>query len=562
MALGGGFHRASSGLTGCSRGGELIRAVRWMALGLVLSILVGCGTSHNARMDAVLAMQRGGNLPGAIARLDSDAPISKDLLFHMERAALLRNAARYEESLKSLQEADTVIQSWEDDIRKSAAKYLENALAVLTVDRVRSYEGQDYEKVMLTTLMALDRLALGDWETARVDIRRTHEREDLIADLREKELDALKEKAKKDEVSAPTMQTVGGYPVEVFDDPAVKELRNGYQSALSHYLAGFVYEALGEGGLAAPGYRKALELKPGHPVITESLRDLDRRMASTRSAKGTTDLLVVIESGLMPKRVAQPVVLPIVYRRSRIPVNFALPRMAESSDKGLQTLTMGGKSHRLHPIVDLGAMARRSLKDEMPGMMLRAAMRMIVQGAVTEAASKAASKGVARKPDNAAALAVGVTAELAKVAFVVTQQQIDDRMWRSLPERIYVARLRVPSGDYDLKIDGRDLPQKVSVNGRYAVLPLRVDASQAWLGALAAWGGDAGTETAKTIPTGTAELQGNPDDGPADKVAAGSEPAVVAPALPSKASAPDNGRNSGKKKKGKEKPVAQGEAVR
>lgn len=529
-----------------------------LSIPMVLA-LVGCGTSHNARMDAVLSMQRSGNLPAAIARFEADAPMSKDLLFHMERASLLRSAARYEDSLKSLQEADTIIQSWEDDIRKSAAKYLENALAVVTIDRVRSYEGQDYEKVMLTTLMALDRLSLGDWETARIDIRRTHEREDLIADLREKELDALKEKAKKDEVSAPTMQTVGGYPVEVFDDPAVKELRNGYQSALSHYLAGFVYEALGEGGLAAPGYRKALELKPGHPVITESLRDLDKRMANSRPARGATDLLVVVESGVMPKRVAQPVVLPIVYRGSRVPVNFALPRIAESSDKGVQTLTIGGKSHRLHPIVDFGAMARRSLKDEMPGMMLRAAMRMIVQGAFAEAASKAASKGVAKKADSGAALAVGLAAELTKVAFVAGQQQIDDRMWRSLPERIYVARLRIPAGDYDLKIDGRELPQKISVSGRHAVLPVRVDANQSWVGALAARGGDTGVETASATPTGASEGQA-PSDGETQNAATASVQAAQA-----KASGPEPARgNSSKKRKekGKEKPVVQGEAAR
>jgi hypothetical protein len=43
-------------------------------------------------------------------------------------------------------------------------------------DASRDYEGQDYEKVMLTTRMAMDRINLGDLDTARVDIKRTHER--------------------------------------------------------------------------------------------------------------------------------------------------------------------------------------------------------------------------------------------------------------------------------------------------------------------------------------------------------------------------------------------------
>ena len=37
------------------------------------------------------------------------------------------------------------------------------------------------------------------------------------------------------------------------DAPEVVSLKNSYQSAFSHYLAGFVYEALGEKDLAAPG---------------------------------------------------------------------------------------------------------------------------------------------------------------------------------------------------------------------------------------------------------------------------------------------------------------------
>ncbi len=52
-----------------------------------------------------------------------------------------------------------------------------------------------------------------------------------------------------------------GYPVPALDAPEVVGLKNSYQSAFSHYLSGFVYEALGENDLAAPGYRKAAELR-------------------------------------------------------------------------------------------------------------------------------------------------------------------------------------------------------------------------------------------------------------------------------------------------------------
>ncbi|WP_206678116.1 hypothetical protein, partial [Salmonella enterica] len=52
-------------------------------------------------------------------------------------------------------------------------------------DKIRRYDGYDYEKVMLTTQMALNQLAVNDFDGARADIKKTHERETLIARQRE-----------------------------------------------------------------------------------------------------------------------------------------------------------------------------------------------------------------------------------------------------------------------------------------------------------------------------------------------------------------------------------------
>src|SRR5207344_717876 len=95
---------------------------------------------------------------------------------------------------------------------------------------------------------------------------------------------------------------LNGYPVQTIDNPAVNALKNSYQSALSHYLAGFVYEALGEPSLAAPGYRLANELQPNQPLLEEALRGLDQRLlAATRSEDdGMTDVLFIIGSGTAP----------------------------------------------------------------------------------------------------------------------------------------------------------------------------------------------------------------------------------------------------------------------
>lgn len=159
---------------------------------------------------------------------------------------------------------------------------------------------------MLTTQMALNLLALNDFDGARTEIKKTHEREAVIADLRDKEYLKRENEAERQGVTT-QIKDLRGYPVEALDAPEVVGLKNSYQSAFSHYLAGFVYEALGEKDLAAPGYRKAAELRPNTPLLEQALLDLDK----SKVGADETDVLIVVQSGLAPARDSIRLPLPI-----------------------------------------------------------------------------------------------------------------------------------------------------------------------------------------------------------------------------------------------------------
>jgi hypothetical protein len=127
----------------------------------------------------------------------------------------------------------------------------------------------------------------------------------------------------------------------------VASLKNSYESAFGHYLAGFVYEALGEPSMAAPGYRKAAEMVPNNPLIEEGLKGLDARsrpslpptppvnapkVVAAKAGKGgkgsqktvvepvqavqppalpLVDTLIVVEGGLAPKIDSQQIAIPV-----------------------------------------------------------------------------------------------------------------------------------------------------------------------------------------------------------------------------------------------------------
>lgn len=430
------------------------------AFGVVLA-LSGCAVmkSHDDLTTQMQVSQKTGGVAAALKTLEASATSADDkaeLLYNLERGELLRLDHKYQDSTQAFLLADIKIKQWEESTKTDPQKLLATLGAATVSERLKVYEGQDYEKVWLTTRLALNRVAAGDMENARVDIKRTHEREAVIAEFRAKETVAAEEEAKAKGVAA-VGKEINGYPVETLNDPAVLALKNGYQNALSHYLAGFLYEVLNEPGMAAPGYRKAIELKPDTGVLEDGLRGLDARTSFTHKRRQRmTDVLFVVEAGDAPARKPKAFTLPVPVGGSIRTVSISYPTIEPSSDPLLTKLAIAGQQLKLENVVDVNVMARRALKDEMPGMVFRGVTRAVVKGVMQDQLEKHGGL---------------VGALVGSVASAVTEQA-DDRLWRMLPGRVYVARGYLPEGDHKVEIDGRGFNVKVA--GQYALVPLRL----------------------------------------------------------------------------------------
>ena len=433
----------------------------WGTLALSVA-LTGCASmqSHDKLASDVHSAGQTQGISAALARLDASATTEEQktaLLYNMERGELLRLDRRYEDSNHAFMLADNKVKEWEEAAKTDPQKLMGTVGAALVSERLKVYEGQDYEKVWLTTRLALNRVALGDFENARVDIKRTHEREAVIAEFRAKETLAAEEEAKSKGATSGSKE-INGYPVETLNDPEVLALKNGYQNALSHYLAGFLYEAMNEPGLAAPGYRKAIELKPETGVLEEGLRGLDSRASFTwKRRQRMTDVLFIVEAGDAPARKSIAFTLPVPTGRGMVTASIAYPVIEPSNDPPLGQVSVAGYDFKLEKVVDVNVMARRALKDEMPGMVLRGVTRAVAKGVVQDQLQKNGG------------LIGGLIGAVASVA----TEQADDRLWRMLPGRVYVARGYLPPGEHRITINGRELEQPVKIDGQYALVPLR-----------------------------------------------------------------------------------------
>ena len=439
--------------------------------------LTGCASmqSHDKLASDVQSAGRTGGIPAALAQLEASAKSEDDktaLLYNLERGELLRMDRRYEDSTNAFLLADIKVKEWEETAKTNPSKLMGTVGAALISERLKNYEGQDYEKVWLTTRLAMNRVALGDFENARVDIKRTHEREAIIAEFRSKETLAAEEEAKSKGAAAGGKE-LNGYPVETLNDPEVLALKNGYQNALSHYLAGFMYEVLGESGLAAPGYRKAIELKPETGVLEEGLRGLDNRTSFTwKRRQRMTDVLFVVEAGDAPARKPKAFTIPVPTGRGMVTASISYPVIEPSTDPLLTTLSAAGTDLKLEKVVDVNVMARRALKDEMPGMVLRGVTRAIAKGVMQNELQKGGG------------LVDGLIGAVASAATEVA----DDRMWRMLPGRVYIARGYLPPGEHVVTVNGRALPEPVKIDGQYALVPLRLYENTVLMGSVASLG--------------------------------------------------------------------------
>ncbi|OLS63178.1 COG3014 family protein [Pseudomonas putida] len=428
----------------------------------VATQLTGCAVfrSYDSELKETNQHLTAGNVDAALAVLEkNNKSEDKDLLYWFEKGELLRSKGDLAGSQNAWHEADGMVFKWEESVKLDTDKYLSQFGSYLVNDKVRRYEGYDYEKVMLTTQMALNLLARNDFDGARTEIKKTHEREALIAELRDKEYLKREEQAEQQGIRT-AYKDLKGYPVASLDAPEVISLKNSYQSAFSHYLSGYVYEALGEQGLAAPGYRKAAELLPNTPLLEQALLDLDKAPGKSDDQHKDSDVLIVVQSGLAPARDSMSFALPLIVQGNLVLTPLSFPVIREdTSTAPVGQVSLDDKPLGLTALNSTSAMSRRALRDDMPGIILRSTVR---------AATRVVAQKKLNETNPMAGLVLGLAAAITEGA--------DTRTWRTLPNETLVTRVRLSQGEHRLSLGSGKVA--VTIDRPYQVVALRVIGNQ------------------------------------------------------------------------------------
>jgi len=473
-------------------------SVAWAAVAGLLAI-AGCATysAHNRSLRADLAA---GNFAAALETVEQNRSGRSLLLYWLERGLFLHYADRWQESNDAFEQAERLAA---DLYTKSVSQ---RVLSLLTSDAAVDYRAAPFELAMVPYYRALDYICLGDREGALVEARkaglllRQYTEQDLG---RLGELDPDRDRSSDDLLgNDPFLHYFSGllYEGDGEDNDAFIAYRNAadgwhaeagrLQAQAPPWLGADLARTAGRLGFTA----ELAQAREAFPELFPADATASAPAAAPEGAGG--DVVVLLELGFAPVKEQRELNLPVLktdrrddrvrwardlrgrwrpdYRYDEARLDYwlrvAVPELVGSPPAVTGARVSAGVmgAHAVAVTVDdLEGRAFAAFRAQEGATWLRAIVRALAKYGTKEQADKAGK-------------VAGLLANLLGAA----TEQADTRGWLTLPNRIAMARLRLPPGRYDLRVDLLDpagstlrtdtIPQVTVRTGDLAIVSRRV----------------------------------------------------------------------------------------
>ncbi len=359
---------------------------------------------------------KSGQYDRAAARLEqgwkAQGANGKDaLLYLLDLGLAYHSAGQYEASNQALLKADKIAEI------KDYTSLSAEAGTFFTSENSKDYPGEDFEKVLINTYLAMNYALMGNAEDALVELRRVDHKLEM-------------------------MMTLGK--------------RKYQQSTLGRYLSGILFEADRNYNDAYIAYQKTAELMPNFPFLGQDLwrcakelalpdemerwddqyhlqKDDHSKALEVGSRSQKAEIIVLYENGISPVKRPNPQFpsLPRFYP-SLNPVRFAEVEVVSASSPG--SVSQVGKTLLLE---DVEATAMRNLEEKYAGMIAKKIAGAVAKeslAAVVEKQTKSRLLGFATR------------------MLMYGSDQADLRSWHLLPRDFQIARFVVDPGAYQVRL--------------------------------------------------------------------------------------------------------------
>ncbi|NNJ71333.1 MAG: hypothetical protein HKP10_08640 [Kiritimatiellales bacterium] len=420
-----------------------------------LLLLTGCASlrtdkSHYAGIDLLLAKA---DYPAAIARIEAGkhtAYTRKDrVVYYLDIGMLHHWNGDYAKSNEFLEKAERAI---EENFTKSLSRA---ATSLLLNDNALTYAGEDYEDVYLNAFKALNYLALGENDSAFVEVRRINNK---LAQL-ESKYAKMAGRLSRAEEARETFRPGKSYFQE---------------SALGRYLSMLLYRNDAKWDDVRIDLEKIARGWKLQPVV-HPFRIPDFSRSTERVRAPLARLNVLAFSGAAPDKKAgtfyihseeNMIVLGgssenYLGRQNLAGLSFIawpgvsagyhfkiqLPRIQKRASKvgRIEVVVSGTTAENLQPIESLENAAEETFNIKKPLIYLKTLTRAVVKGIAAEQAKQKMTENM----DTGAAFFARLAADLA----VNQTENADLRISRFFPAEAAIREIHLPEGVYDVQVN-------------------------------------------------------------------------------------------------------------
>jgi hypothetical protein len=389
-----------------------------------------------------------------------------EALYLMDKGMIQHLAGQYTDSIQSLAKAEALTEDLYTHRIRSEVE------AFMTSDNALPYEGEEFEKVLLNVLMAVNYAQMGLWDDALVEARKVDHKLTVLSDRNQQRMTYSKD-------------------------------------ALARYLSGVLYEAAGDMSNAFVAYRlafdafeqyrktygtstpdllrqdllrlsEALGLAQEHEEYKQAFQGLTWKSESASQDSG--EIVFITYAGRAPvkrdifvdipfspnalgvvlatkrydrhysgdNRVAESILYGLTGRVVRLAVPQFVPR--RSGIAYTEAVIAAGESRyasRSVVMEDITAIAAKDLEERLLRTMVKAVARAAWKYALAEAVRVGVREAVGQK--DGGALAGAVAGAIARM-IAIASEEADKRSWATLPDLIHVGRMKVPPGTYDVEL--------------------------------------------------------------------------------------------------------------
>lgn len=419
--------------------------LRLLTVAVFAGLTTGCSSMmQSSEFSGFEEDLKTGNSEALLETVESKA--EDDLLWSMQAGAVLRLEQSYDRSNFHLDNAEQLMK--EEDTEGGVSEAVDVGGSMVLNDAFMDYEQSHYDGVMTNTYKALNFMALGDMDSARVEFNRAEDRQRRAAQYFSEEIKEKKEDAEGND--AMVNQSMNAIQKDIPDMSGWKAYE-GYINPYTSYMNAIF---LLNNAQDRSDYAKAENsLKRIYDMTKNPSVKVDWQMAKdlakgAKSASMKDAVWVVYENGLSTvkeeKRLDLPVFLvPGSVSKNVQYVGIAFPQM---KDREVATQNVKVDGHQTVVVADMDKIIKAEFAEEFPYIIGREITRTVL-------------KTIAQKQLNDQDEGLGAIAAIAQ--FATTGADI--RMQTTLPKEIQVTRFnRVGS---DVVIEGFGEPIKVKLEG-------------------------------------------------------------------------------------------------